>query len=217
MNPLCKEAATAGLRGGGTGAKRWGPVTAGQSSGARQVRRSQPAPPPRALLGLRCSESTGPPAPAPPRPLAPARRADCQAHLAACSLLGSLWGREGRGQTGGVSLPSVAMARGRPASQGCVERTRDPSAIWVSCVYRSSLPARLRRHRPGAFVSARRACASRCPRVGWDAGREGGGPPWGHQGQRGKGDMRGYSMGKEEQSRGREQGWAQGERRPSRD
>lgn len=88
------------------------------------MRRSWPASPCHgclvALTGARSSQSMPRlpcPNPALPRPQEPARRADCRAYLADASLLGSLWG-----QTDVSPLPCVAMARGRPVPQVCVER-----------------------------------------------------------------------------------------------
>ena len=87
------------------------------------------------------------------------------------------------------------MARGRPASRGWAERTRDPSAIGASHVGRSSLPTRLHRRHPGAFLSACRACASWCPRVGWDTLGAGGPPRTSETEERG-GHERGIAEGK---------------------
>lgn len=87
------------------------------------------------------------------------------------------------------------MARGRPASRGWAERTWDPSAIGASHVGRSSLPTRLHRRHPGAFLSACRACASWCPRVGWDTLGAGGPPRTSETEERG-GHERGIAEGK---------------------
>lgn len=124
----------------------------------------------------------------------PARRAECRAYLAESSLLGSPWGHVG--QTG-VTPPPLLPWPGaglppRSMSPGCCVWAQDPSAIWALCVYRSSLLARVCRRCPGAFVSARRACASRGPWAGGGVERG-----WGEgeaprgRGTEGKGDLRG--------------------------
>lgn len=116
--------------------------------------------------------------------------------------------------------PAVAMARGRPASRVWVERTpgccvwaQDPSAIWASCVYRSSLPARLQTRPPGLLcLHAERAPAG-ARDGGWNVGGERGRPPE-DVGQRERGTWGGYQRkGKDRVEAERKQGRALEERR----
>lgn len=147
----------------------------------------------------------------------PARRAECRAYLAESSLLGSPWGHVG--QTGVTPSPLLpwpgAGLPPRSMSPGCCVWAQDPSAIWALCVYRSSLLARVCRRCPGAFVSARRACASRGPWAGGGGGTwvgRGGGPQrtW----DRREGGPEGRIT--EEGDEGRNQSRARRERRQSR-
>lgn len=143
-------------------------------------------------------------------PESPAPHAGGRAHLADARLLGSRWGHVGQTGIPSPPLPRCCHGQGRPAPQVHVERTpgccvwaQEPSAIWASCVYRSSLPARLCRCCLQGFCVCTQSLRQPVPRVGVEVGWGEGEAHRGH-GTEGKGDPGRVTEEGEEQSGGRE-------------
>lgn len=90
-----------------------------------------------------------------------------------------------------IPLPHSCHGQGQACLPGLGRE--DPGSLCH--VGRSSLPTRLHRRHPGAFLSACRACASWCPRVGWDTLGAGGPPRTSETEERG-GHERGIAEGK---------------------